>query len=357
MAPSSFTQRRDRHVEDRVVDDDHEQAQAEHAEDPPAQLVGAALPVERDQRGGRGGGGRGHAGSSGRAGRITKRYGSVSQRRPRGSEAQGPARITAMQDPDGARLARRLRRRTVLLALGASLLGAVMAVAYLSVLSPTEGCGDCQQGPQVEILGGVISFLVLGGIGVRVGDRIYRSLRWLPEGRAPTDRERRSTLRFPGRVALTLLVAWTAAAAGTSGVLALQGADGRALMRTASTVLLGRAPREHVQRLRPRAHRAAGVRPGPRGRRRAAVAVARVAASPPPRLAGELGRPAHHAPAPALHHRRRGPQRRRRDHLQPLPARPGRRPRHHRGRRSRHHRTAPRPAPRAHPGRATATST
>ncbi len=143
-----------------------------------------------------------------------------------------------MQDPDGARLARRLRRRTVLLALGASLLGAVMAVAYLSVLSPTEGCGDCQQGPQVEILGGVISFLVLGGIGVRVGDRIYRSLRWLQEGRAPTDRERRSTLRFPGRVALTLLVAWAAAAAGTSGVLALQGADGRALMRTASTVLL-----------------------------------------------------------------------------------------------------------------------
>ena len=142
-----------------------------------------------------------------------------------------------MQDPDGARLARRLRRRTVLLALSASLLGAVMAVAYLSVLSPTEGCGDCQQGPQVEILGGVVCFLLLGGLGVRAGQRIYRSLRWLQEGREPTDRERRSTLRIPGRVALTLLVAWAAAAAGTTGVLAAQGADGRALMRTASTVL------------------------------------------------------------------------------------------------------------------------
>ena len=142
-----------------------------------------------------------------------------------------------MQDPDGARLARRLRRRTILLALGASLLGAVMAVAYLSVLSPTEGCGDCQQGPQVEILGGVVSFLLLGGLGVRAGQRIYRTLRWLQEDREPTDQERRSTLRIPGRVALTLLVAWAAAAAGTSGVLAVQGADGRALMRTASTVL------------------------------------------------------------------------------------------------------------------------
>ena len=47
---------RQRDVEDRVVDDDHEQAEAQHAEHPPAQPVRARGPVEREERAANGGG-------------------------------------------------------------------------------------------------------------------------------------------------------------------------------------------------------------------------------------------------------------------------------------------------------------
>lgn len=138
----------------------------------------------------------------------------------------------------GPKLVRQLQRRTKVLALGASLIGAVMCIAYLSVLSPTEGCGDCRAGAGVEVPVSAGFFVVLGIVGTKLGRLAIRSLRWLEDGRDPTDRERRATLRYPGRVALVVVVTWTVAGAITTGAAALQGADGRSLMRTATTVAL-----------------------------------------------------------------------------------------------------------------------
>ena len=45
LAPSSLTMRRDRDVEDRVVDDDDEQADAQDEQDQPAALVGVGRDV------------------------------------------------------------------------------------------------------------------------------------------------------------------------------------------------------------------------------------------------------------------------------------------------------------------------
>ncbi len=138
----------------------------------------------------------------------------------------------------GAKLHRRLQRRTSYVAVGASLIGAVMVVAYLSVLSPTEGCGDCDSGLAVRLPVAAGFFVVMAFVFQRLGRLTFRSLRWLDEGRSPTDRERRATLRYPGRVALTTLAAWTVAAGLATASLGIDGVDGRTLARTATTTEL-----------------------------------------------------------------------------------------------------------------------
>jgi adenylate cyclase len=139
---------------------------------------------------------------------------------------------------EGGRLRRRLQRRTTLVAVGASLIGAVLVVAYLSVLSPSEAHGDFRPGTALgfAVSGGF--FLVATALFTRVASLAYRCLRWLDEGREPTDRERRSTLRYPGRIALTTLVGWMVAAGVMAAAAAAAGATGRDVGRTATTIAL-----------------------------------------------------------------------------------------------------------------------
>jgi adenylate cyclase len=150
-----------------------------------------------------------------------------------GEEHGAPLDVAAR----GARLVRRLRWRTTILSVGASLIGAGMAFAYLSVLSPTEGCGDCQQSGWFSLPAMAAFFVAVAAFGLWLSRLTRRGLRWLGEGREPSDRERKATLRYPGRVALTVLITWSVAAALSTTAAALQGADGRSLMRTASTIL------------------------------------------------------------------------------------------------------------------------
>jgi adenylate cyclase len=137
----------------------------------------------------------------------------------------------------GLQLVRRLRLRTTVLSVGASLVAAAMAIAYLSLLSPTSGCGECQRGLGHTIPLAAGLFLVLAAFGVWLSRLSSRRLRWLVEGREPTERERRGTLRYPGRVGITVFVVWLLGAALSTVSAALEGADGRSLMLTASTVV------------------------------------------------------------------------------------------------------------------------
>jgi adenylate cyclase len=137
----------------------------------------------------------------------------------------------------GTRLVRRLRLRTTLLTLGASLVGAAMAIAYLSSLSPTPGCGDCERGLGWTITMSSLMFVVLGLLGLWLTRLAERRLRWLGDGREPSDKERRATLRYPGRVGLAILTVWVIGAALSTTSGALEGADGRSLVRTASTIV------------------------------------------------------------------------------------------------------------------------
>jgi hypothetical protein len=55
-------------------------------------------------------------------------------------------------DPgQGTRLRRRLARRSAGISIAASLVGAALVFAYLELLSPTEGCGDCDSSLGMEI--------------------------------------------------------------------------------------------------------------------------------------------------------------------------------------------------------------
>jgi adenylate cyclase len=137
----------------------------------------------------------------------------------------------------GAQLLRRLRLRTALLSVGASLVAAAMAIAYLSLLSPTEGCGACQRGLGFTIPLAAGLFVVLAALGLWLSRISLRRLRWLVEDREPTDRERTGTLRYPGRVGITVFLVWVLAAGLSTASAALEGADGRSLIRTASTVV------------------------------------------------------------------------------------------------------------------------
>jgi adenylate cyclase len=137
----------------------------------------------------------------------------------------------------GHQLVRRLQLRTTILSVGASLVGAAMAIAYLSVLSPTKGCGACQDGPAHTVPMAAGLFVVLAVFGVWLNRISSRRLRWLVEDREPTDRERKGTLRYPGRVGITVLLVWVLAAGLSATSAALEGADGRSIMRTASTIV------------------------------------------------------------------------------------------------------------------------
>ena len=138
----------------------------------------------------------------------------------------------------GARLRRRLMRRSALVSIAASLVGAAMVFAYLSLLSPTAGCETCDGGLGVEIAAVGTYFVVASVVTDRLARLAYRGMRWLDEGRTPTDRERRSTLRLPGRIALLVLLAWLVAAGAITTVLAVGGADGREVARAATTISL-----------------------------------------------------------------------------------------------------------------------
>jgi adenylate cyclase len=137
----------------------------------------------------------------------------------------------------GTRLVRRLRLRTTLLTVAASLVGAAMAIAYLSSLAPTPGCGDCERGFGWTITMSSLMFVVLGLLGLWLTRLAERRLRWLAEGREPSDKERRATLRYPGRVGLAVLAVWVIGAALSTTSGALEGADGRSLVRTGSTIV------------------------------------------------------------------------------------------------------------------------
>lgn len=144
--------------------------------------------------------------------------------------------VRAVTTP-GARLRRRLQRRTTLVAVGASLVGAAMVVAYLSVLSPTEGTGELEVGTLPGIGASALFFVVATAVFNRLGRlAASRGLRWLDEDREPTDRERRATLRYPGRVAATTLVGWLVAAGISAAAAAVAGADGRDVVRTGTTI-------------------------------------------------------------------------------------------------------------------------
>jgi class 3 adenylate cyclase len=154
---------------------------------------------------------------------------------PRRRSSSTPTTLTPEQ---GAKLRRRLMRRSALVSIAASAVGAAMAMAYLVVLSPSAGCDSCDEPVAVEIavVGGY--FVIAAIVTDRLARLAYRGMRWLDDGRPPTDKERRSTLRLPGRIALLVLGTWVVAAATITGALAIGGADGRELARSATTITL-----------------------------------------------------------------------------------------------------------------------
>jgi adenylate cyclase len=123
-------------------------------------------------------------------------------------------------------------------AIGASAIGTVMVYAYLTVLSPTEGCEDCRPGLGVEIAMVSAYFVVAAFVTWHLAGGATRGLLWLDEGRAPTDKERRATLRLPSRVGATVFVAWVVAGGLATTAAALAGSDFRSVLRTVTTIVL-----------------------------------------------------------------------------------------------------------------------
>jgi adenylate cyclase len=113
-----------------------------------------------------------------------------------------------------------------------------MVFAYLNLLAPSEGCEGCGPGWGVEAALVAAYFLVAVIVTLQFARFAYRGLGWLGGTREPTDRERRATLRFPGRVAWAVAGAWLVAAGVFTTIGALEGASARALLRTATTVSL-----------------------------------------------------------------------------------------------------------------------
>jgi adenylate cyclase len=129
-------------------------------------------------------------------------------------------------------------RRSATVSILSSLVGAAMTYAYLTMLSPSAGCEACDSGLGEEIMVVAGYFVLATVVTDRLARLAYRRTRWLDEERPPTDRERRSTLRLPGRIALLVLLAWLVAAALVSALLAAGGADGRSVARSATTIAL-----------------------------------------------------------------------------------------------------------------------
>ena len=159
--------------------------------------------------------------------------------RRHGRHLAGPRMTPRVAGVDGARLRRRLMRRSATVSILASLVGAAMAYAYLTSAVAERRVRDCDSGLGEEILVVSAYFVVAVIVTDRLARLAYRGMRWLDEEPA-TDRPRAALdLAAPGRLALLVLLAWLVAARPRHrGCSAIGGADGRSLARSATTIAL-----------------------------------------------------------------------------------------------------------------------
>lgn len=113
----------------------------------------------------------------------------------------------------GKRLIRLARIATFFVVLAANAVGALIVFVLLAVVLPSVPVTDEGSARLVNgAMAGVYLILaVLGGYGFGVR-RQSRATRWLPEGRDPTEREQRRTLRVPLSILVLEMVLWLAAA-------------------------------------------------------------------------------------------------------------------------------------------------